>query len=174
MVSFSLNEYKLETLKQEIDFLSKKVNHFDVLRQRTKQMAITLWLAAVGFALAQDQQYILFISIFVPLPFWVQDSYYHTYQTGFDYRFWAIREFIRDGRYLVEGKNLVLLSEYFDEDKLGKFPIPDYYGNATIQIDVWKNNDSALRKFFKLKTVMFYFPLVLCSTFLAIFVGNAQ
>jgi hypothetical protein len=47
-------DFKIDILKQEIEIISEKVNHFDNLRHQTKQMAITLWLAAVGVGIAEN------------------------------------------------------------------------------------------------------------------------
>ena len=49
-------DFKADILKQEIDLLVRKVNHFDDLRYRTKRMAATLWIAAVGAALTLFHQ----------------------------------------------------------------------------------------------------------------------
>ncbi len=165
----SLNEYRLELLKQEIDLINQKINHFDILRNRTKQMAITLWIAAVGFSLTKNEHLILNLSIIIPIPFWIQESYYHAYQEGFISRFWAITEFLRDGRYLVKDNEEAFLSKHFENEE-GSFPIPDYYGNKTIKDEEFKKNDSALQNFKKAKMIIFYLPLVLCSVFAKFFI----
>ncbi len=56
-------DFKAEILKQEIDIVQHKINHFDNLRHRTKQMAITLWLAAVGFGISKNAEWIVALGI---------------------------------------------------------------------------------------------------------------
>lgn len=46
-----IDALRTDILKQEIDLVSDKINHFDNLRHRTKQMAATLWATAAGAAI---------------------------------------------------------------------------------------------------------------------------
>jgi hypothetical protein len=59
-------DFKVDIPKQEIDLLARKIDHFDDLRQRTKQMAATLWVAAVGTALARLSEPLLLACVVYP------------------------------------------------------------------------------------------------------------
>jgi len=164
----TVGEFKKDIIKQEIEILQQKVNHFDNLRFRAKQMSITLWLATLGFGLSQNIDWIVLLGIFVPIPFWYLESFYHAYQEGFNGRFWAICIFIRDGRYKVTGEKDVDLATCFSDESFGEFPIPDYYGNKTLEISKRRKNVSQPRNFFKRKMVIFYLPLSVIALIIAV------
>lgn len=162
----TIRDLKIEILKQEIELVHQKINHFDDLRHRTKQMAVTLWLAAVGVGITAKLQLVLILAAFVPLPFWVFESFYHAYQEGFSARLGAIRTFIQDGRFTVRGQVEVSLEECLDSTDFGAFPVPDYYGGRTLPRKTHKERTSVLRNFFKIKMVLFYLPLVVTALLL--------
>ena len=156
----TIRDLKVEILKQEIEILNQKINHFDDLRHRTKQMALTSWLAAVGVGLSARLHAILFLAAFVPLPFWVIESFYHAYQEGWNARFWSIRKFIQTGRYTVQDNEQVRLEECLSSEDFGAFPVPDYYARNTLSREAHRRKTSKLRNFAKRKMVLFYLPLV--------------
>ena len=108
--NFSARRWVLE---QEISLVFHKINHFDDLRHRTMQLAVTLTIAVVGGAFSIRSTPLLFIAALVPIPFWVIDARYHSYQEGYTLRWISIERFL-SGRWGPED-----------------FPIPDYYGRRT-------------------------------------------
>ena len=73
MAISTMKELRLDVLKQEIELVQAKINHFDDLRHRTKQLAVTLWAASIGVG-ATNIDVVLFLAAFIPLPFWFMDS----------------------------------------------------------------------------------------------------
>ncbi len=67
-------------------------------------MAILLWTAGIGFGLKEKMWVLCALGVLAPIPFWVVDAFYRHRGRGFILRFWAIRDFIRDGRYLVKAE----------------------------------------------------------------------
>ncbi len=169
-MSMSLMDFRLEILKQEIEIINEKVNHFDNLRHQTKQMAITLWLAALGVGITAKVPLVLILAALVPFPFWALESGYHAYQEGWYARLQSIRTFIRDGRFNVQGKDDVTLDDFLKGNDSGKFPVPDYYGNRTLPVDIHRQKTSVLRNFIKVKMVLFYLPLSVVSLVFVLFI----
>jgi len=163
-----IRDLKIEILKQEIELVNQKINHFDDLRHRTKQMAVTLWLAAVGVGLTANLQVVLFLAAFVPFPFWIFESIYHAYQEGWSARWWAIQAFIQTGRYTLRGDKDVSLEECLNSTDFGPFPVPDYYGGHTLPMKAHRERTSVLHNFFKIKMVLFYLPLMIIALLLAL------
>ena len=169
-MSTTLMDFKIEILKQEIEIINEKVNHFDNLRHQTKQMAIALSLAAIGAGITARLPQVLILAALVPLPFWALESVYHVYQEGWYARFQSIRTFIRDGQFDVRGKGKVLLEDCLIAANFGEFPVPDFYGNRTLSPEVHKQKTSVLRNFIKVKMVLFYLPISVASLLFALFV----
>ncbi|ODS34974.1 MAG: hypothetical protein A7316_10925 [Candidatus Altiarchaeales archaeon WOR_SM1_86-2] len=163
-----IKELKIDILKQEIEIVQQKINHFDDLRHRTKQMAVTLWLAAVGVGLTINLQLLLIIAAFVPFPFWVFESVYHKYQEGWSARSTAIQSFIRTGKYKVRGVKDVSLEECLNSPDFGEFPVPDHYAKNTLSKKDHRKRTNVLCNFVKIKKVIFYFPLVIIALLLAL------
>jgi hypothetical protein len=166
----TIGQFKLEILKQEIEIVHEKINHFDNLRHQTRQMAVTLWLAAVGVGLTAKQPLILYLAAFVPLPLWYFESIYHAYQEGYSSRARAVRAFLQTGRYAVQGHEEVSLEECFNAPDFGAFPVPDYFGGRTVPKEEHRKGTSVLRNFVKIKMVLFYLPLVLAALLFVLFV----
>lgn len=164
----TVREFKIEIIKQEIDLVNQKINHFDNLRHGTKQMAITLWLAAMGVGLTAKIEAVILLAAFVPLPFWFFEAIYHAYQEGFASRFWAIRNFIRTGQFMSPDGIKVDLTENSDSIDFGAFPVPDYYGNLTLAPEAHKKRTNVLRNFLKIKMVLFYLPLCVAALLLVL------
>ncbi len=159
-----ISDFKREILKQEIQIVHEKINHFDSLRHRTKQMAITLWIAAFGFGVSQDTPWVIALSIVIPLPFWYIESIYHANQEGFIGRFWAIRQFIRDGEFEVGGKRPpVTLADCMRDENFGEFPVPDYFPNKTFSEEELRRRISVKNNFLKTKMFIFYAPPILVA-----------
>lgn len=165
-----IRDFKLDILKQELDIVVNVSNHFDDLKHRTKQMAITLWVAAVGFGLSQNPSLILFLAAFIPFPFWILDSFYSAHQIKFLERFWAIDVFIRDGKYNLQNRSIVSLADCLKDDSFGEFPVPDYYGTKTIEENILEKETSIFRSFIEWKLVLFYLPQVVVAL-LAVFLN---
>ena len=62
------SDFRIEILKKEIDLTGTKVNHFDTLRLRTRQTAIALWTAVLGFGLKERIPELFALAILMPLP----------------------------------------------------------------------------------------------------------
>jgi hypothetical protein len=158
-----IRDFKLDILKQEINNEVSIIGHFDDLRHRTKQMGITLWVAAVGFGLSQNPSWVLYLAAFIPFPFWILDTFYSAYQQGFLERFWAINVFIREGKYNIESQATVNLADCLKDDGFGEFPVPDYYGIKTVGEKVLKSETSMVRHFFDWRMALFYLPQVIAA-----------
>jgi len=169
----NLFDFKVETLKQEIEILNQRVNHFDHLRYQTKQMAITLMVAALGLGVVAKSPPVLILAALVPFPFWFLESVYHAYQEGFHARLRAVRDFIRDDEYVVQytnPKTTVKIKSCFIAGDFGAFPVPDFYGIKTFDPEERKKNTSVWQNFKKTRMVVFYLPLVATAFILAILV----
>ena len=160
-------DLKIEILKQEIEIVIQRVNHFDDLRHRTQQMAVTLWLAAIGVAITSKSQALIWLASIVPLPFWYFDASYHRYQEGYISRWRAIKDFIQTGKYNVRGDKVALLEESQNGINFGEFPVPDYYGGKTLPSKQHQKETSLFRNLFKNKTWLFYGSLSLIAVLIA-------
>ena len=160
-----LGDFKADILKQEIDLLVRRIEHFDDLRHRTKQMAATLWLAAVGAALTLPSKPLLWLALGIPVPFWYFDAHYNAYQAGFNRRFWAIRAFIRDGNFTTPAGD-ASLTDFLSDSGASVFPVPDYYGNTTFDQESLKRHTSKIRNAFTGKMVLFYGSLTIAALLL--------
>ena len=162
-----LNEFRIDILKQEIEVINQKINHFDILRLRTKQMAIFLWVAVIGFGLKTDSPsdngLLFFLSIFVPIPFWYLEASFRRYYKGWSERFKAIRLFFIDGEYKIADGTKPTLKDFLDSDKDSNFPLSDYWAEKTVKDEVYQNAKSLRRSFFNHKILWVYFPMVLLS-----------
>ena len=127
-----IKEFRVDILKQEIDLINNKINHFDNLRWRAKQMAVLLWTAAVGVGFSQENDWLFLLAAVAPLPFWLFDGSYRRSYVGFAHRFWAIRDFIRDERYVVEGPREVTLQSFLTSEERTEFPVPEYWPDKTV------------------------------------------
>jgi len=160
MAKQSIMNFRLDILKIEIELIQEKVNHFDDLRHRTKQLAVTLWAAAVGAGATTGIDLVLYLAAFIPIPFWFLDSTYHRYQEGHTGRMNAIRDFIRTGKFNVQGELEARLEESIKSDDFSSFPVPDFYGKHTLETAEHKRLTSLPRNLFKGKTLVFYTPLI--------------
>ena len=160
MENVDIEELGPEILKQEIDLISQKVNHFDDLRHRTKQLAISLWLAAVGAGLTFGAPILVGIAVVVPLPFWWFDATYHGYQEGFATRLRVIADFLRTGKWEPPKcpKKPILR-----RNGGPVFPIPDYYGERSVSARDHSRETSVIRNAVKLKALFFYGSLVVLA-----------
>ena len=162
------NGFKADVLKQEIDVLVRRIDHFDDLRHQTKQMAATLWLGAVGAALTIPSKSLLWLALGVPIPFWYFDACYNAYQAGFSRRFWAIRAFVRDGKFTMPDASEPTLSDFLMSTGSSGFPVPDYFGNHTFDEREHRRCTSRIRNAFTAKMLLFYGSLTLASLLLIV------
>ncbi len=160
-------EFRAELLKQEIDLVFQKINHFDGLRYRTKQMAVALWVAIIGVGLAGkippsfDFGLLAIFASLVVFPFWHLDARFHAYQEGFNIRRRAIEAFL-NCRPILEGETYSVIT---DESQ---FPIPDIYGNHTPWLkDLHRRRTNVWRNAFTKRMLVFYLPLIFVPFLLA-------
>lgn len=69
---------KMDILKQEREFVCRKINHFDKLQFRARQRAITLWVVVVGAGLALASPWVVAVAFVVSILFWYLDATSHT------------------------------------------------------------------------------------------------
>jgi hypothetical protein len=163
-----IRDFKLDILKQEINNEVNIIGHFDDLIHRTKQMAITLWVAAVGFGLSQNPSWVLYLAAFIPFPFWLLDTFYSSYQQGFLERFWAINVFIREGKYNIENQTVVNLADCLKDNGFGEFPVPDYSAIKTVGRKILDREKSMIRHFIDWRMALFYLPQVIAALLFAL------
>ena len=138
-------------LEQEINLIAQKINHFDDLRHRTMQLAVTLTIAGVGGAFTIHSRDMLFVAAIVPIPFWYVDARYHAYQEGFTLRWLSIENYLA-GRWSGD-----------------TFLIPDYYGSRTHPEHIRKT--SLLRNLFRPRSLATYIGLTVFVFFLSRYVS---
>ncbi|MFW9929228.1 MAG: hypothetical protein ACFFD1_07545 [Candidatus Thorarchaeota archaeon] len=159
-----ISELKVEILKQELENLDSKINHFDNLRWKSKQIALALWVATIGFGLKEHITYLCLIAMFLPLPFWIFDTFYRLYYRGFFLRFKAIRDFLREETFLVKGIKEAKLNDLLN-GKDCDFPIPDHWPSRTVSEETLKSETRFITNFINFKQLIFYLPLVLIALF---------
>ncbi len=162
----SFKDFRIAMISKEIDFIGTKINHFDNLRQQTRQMALVLWTAAFGIGVKEDIVMLFILSAFIPLPFWFIETTYKQYHKGWYGRLKAIREFIRDGEYKLKGegspaKIQEFFSDAYDKPEFNKpkFPLFDYWGTETMPEDLHKKETSFQNNFFTRKNLVLYLPM---------------
>ncbi len=168
------DEVRVDILKKEIDIISQKINHFDNLRLKTRQMAIVLWVAVIGFGLKNsDLQYSGFLyclASFIPLPFWYTESTYRRYYKGWSGRFKAIRKFIRDGEYLLPNDTIARYKDFIDATMAdADFPLFDYWAHKTIEKETRKSLIDKRKSLFSPIIFWIYFPMALIGGVLSVF-----
>lgn len=168
-----MKSFRLETIGREIDLIGTKINHFDGLRQKTRQMALVLWTATVGIGVKDEAALLFLLACLIPLPFWLIETTYRRYYTGWYGRLKAIREFIRDGQYEVLGKQPAatltdFLSDEYDEEgfKGTRFPVFDYWGTGTVAASVRDSDGAFWANFFTGHSLILYFPMMLLGSLL--------
>ena len=158
-------EFRIDITKKEIDLINTKINHFDNLRLRTKQMAIILWTATVGFGLKESIPILFLISVLLPIPFWLMEAKYRKYYKGFRLRLWAIWDLFRNGKYDVRGEIEVNIEQFLN-DKECEFPLFDLWGNDTINVGSFKKETNTFRNFMDRGLVLIYGSMALISLIL--------
>jgi hypothetical protein len=171
IVKMTVRDLRLEFLKKELELVQEKINHLDDLRHRTKQMAVTLWAATIAFAasITTNQDLIYYLAAFIPLPFWFLEANYHRHQEGYTARLKAVRSFIQTGKFVVRGEQEVSLQESIMSEDFAGFPVLDFYGMNTIDKNLHKRLTHPILNFFKLKTLIFYIPLIAIPILLVVF-----
>ena len=171
-----LKNFRIKMLSQEIDFIGTKINHFDNLRQKTRQMALILWTATIGFGVKDNGEMLFILAALIPLPFWLIETSYRQYHKGWYGRLKAIGEFIRDGEYKLKGQEPPaffsdFFSDEYDKKKFDRprFPILDYWGTETIAEEQHKQETSFRKNFWARKNMLLYLPMFGIGLFLSIF-----
>ena len=163
-----ISQFRVEILKQEIDTLSQHFMHIATHRWRCRQMAIVLWTAAVGFGLKENMGLLCALGALVPSPFWIIDAWYRQRERALMLRFKAIRDVLRDGRYMVKGENEATLQQFLDAEETSLFPVPDHWGSKTIPpktLEVF----CGLRHNLWMKILVVYIPMFFVGVGLAVF-----
>ena len=160
-------EFRVKILMKEMDICSTKVNHFDLLRLRTRQVGIALWIAAVGFGLKENIQSLFLLAVFLPFPFWFYEASCRRYQRGWNLRLRAVRDFIRDGKYLVIGKHEATLQDFLSNDNMPVFPTIDFWARRTVSEEKHRKETSLRNSFLYLYVVIIYAPMVMIALALA-------
>jgi hypothetical protein len=106
--------------------------------------------------------YLSVLTIIIPIPFFILDAYYNSFQRGCLERFTAIRTFIREQEYKLPGKNIQRLDEFLATGET-MFPIPDHHGKYTIEEKKYKKITSWRKNAFTEKMGIFYGSLVILS-----------
>jgi hypothetical protein len=168
MPSMDKLTYKAEALRQEMDLVSQKINHFDDLRHRTKHMAMALWVATVGAGLATRTPALFWLAAVAPIPFWYSDATYHCYQEAFTARSRAIREFLRTERFTAPDGRQTTLQECLTGEGFDVLPVPDHYATHTLAAADHRLITALRRNAWTPKMVLFYAPLILGAVALII------
>ncbi|MBI3695872.1 MAG: hypothetical protein HY238_13660 [Acidobacteria bacterium] len=166
-----MEAFRADILKQEIEYLHHRLDHFDDLRHRTKQMAATLCAAAIGAGLTitTARPLLFLLAAAVALPFWYRDAVYHAYQEGFHARLRAVRNFIRDGSYASPNGQVATLEGTLGGTEQGIFPLPDYYGTKTLHEQEHKRLTNRWRNATTWNMTLFYAPLCVAPLLLFLF-----
>jgi len=128
---------KLEILKLEISILSELINRVSDRLWTIRQIAVTIWLAAIGLGLgiiAKDNQpnlTILAVSILIPIWFAIIDSNYSYWVRIFISRDLQIGRFLSRNKYILPSNNTeISFDECLEKNEL-PFPIYDLTGSET-------------------------------------------
>ncbi len=154
--------FKKELLKQEVDLVMQKEEHFDGLRHRTRQMAVTLWTAIIGIGLAgQMPPLLILFAVAVLLPFWYLDARYHQLTEGHVLRRLAIEAYLNNRSSPWNTQSPVT-------EEL-TFPVPDYWGKHTPSVkDEHKKRTRMKRCLFTGRMLWLYGPLCTIPAILAL------
>ena len=95
----TLFEYQLDLLKIEIETINASIRQMDNMTEKVKNWAIVTWAAATGATISQEklQPFIAF-TCFIPIVFWLTDTWYRRIQRKFIWRSRQIAQFLNDGR----------------------------------------------------------------------------
>jgi len=177
------DELRIGILNKEIDIITQKINHFDDLRLKTRQMAIVLWVAVIGVGLKNvvigsgtennDVQYsglLYCLASFIPFPFWYLESKYRGYYKKWAKRLSAIRKFIRDGKHILPDGGIAKFQDFIDPLIVDScFPLFDFWAEKTIKKGHLKCISSLRSGLLSRKIFWIYFPMVLIGSVLSVF-----
>ena len=164
--------FRFEMLKAEIDLVNGKIKHFDNLRLRTRQMAIVLWTATLGFGVKEDLALLVGVAALVPLPFWSIETNYIRYYRGMYARLRAIRDFLRDGRYEVQGETVATLEQFLGPTERPVFPVFDYWAIETIAQEEHRRRTKFARVFLSRMNLLIYVPMSLSAIGLSLYLAS--
>ncbi|MEO1263938.1 MAG: hypothetical protein AAFZ15_34350 [Bacteroidota bacterium] len=163
--------FRFELLKKEIDLLNQKINHFDNLRMKTKQMSLILWTAVIGFGLKENvNESIFFLASSIPIPFWIMETRYKTYYKGFYLRIRVIRDFISKGEYLVGNSKLrAELDQFLSNRNHSNFPVFDYWGVNSVSSDIHAKDVNFWKNFFSGTNLWIYLPMTVSGFIIGVY-----
>lgn len=136
---------KIEITRDEVKLLSDKVNHLDNLRFRARQMAALLTLGIVSIGASREIYWLFIVAAITPLPFWITEAYYRSYQQICICRLKEIEAFLQ----IVLQKQPSKGKESFD------IIIPDAFGVSSNQKKIGFH-----LSFFRTTMILFYVSLM--------------
>jgi hypothetical protein len=112
----TLFEYQLDMLKLEVETINQSIRQMDEITKSIKEWTVGLWTAAIGGALVKPElaNYI-WVTVAIPLVFWLVDTWYRRIQRKFIFRGILIARFLNGER----------LEQSFTEGKLVGFSLLD-------------------------------------------------
>ena len=161
---------KLEILKQETSILSEKGHQLVNGLWKIRQIALALWLAAIGVGIGAVSQGgkanppILAISILIPIWFYYIDTKYNSWYRKFNLREAEIRRFLSQEEYVLPSNQTRISFEKCLLDEKLPFPIYDLSGEQTFGDNgYYKWKSSLLRSYCDIIPLFFYWPQILAS-----------
>ena len=160
--------FQLDLLRDEIEEIQNKIAAYDDLSFKIKGWALTLWIAALGFAINQKSPLLALLSVPVLFAFWFLDAHFKAYQQRSMARMGYIERFINDS---VEGP-VCNMAEAFDKRTFGSFIIPDPIGRQTCKADAGFErhyiNKTSFRRSLWIRNIRLLYLFLLGSTAIAI------
>jgi hypothetical protein len=161
---------KLSILKHETSILSDKSNQIIDRLWKIRQVALTLWLAAVGVGLGAITQNgkafvsVLAISVFIPVWFCYIEARYHSWYRRFNMRENEIRKFISQEDYIMPSTQAKISFEKCLINEKLIFPVYDLSGEQTFGNDGnYKWEKSLIRSYTDQIPIFFYWIQILVS-----------
>jgi len=176
-----LSERDLTILLKELDIINRQIQQYDDHSLKIKNWAITIWSAATFFSITQYftiitmplliRDLLLYLPIFIAIPFWIFDALYKKFQRTFIARSEAIRDFLNNRR--IEKKRKAKTSSHYDVQAwFDNFPIYDPVGRSSRDTKYYKEiyfkKIDFLRCFLVRIVSMVYFILMALSSIITI------
>ena len=97
---------QFDLLKLELTLIDNAIRSLDEITKNVKQWAILGWGASVGLALGDPTlKPAIWLTVFLPLAFWLLDSSYRRVQRTFIVRIRDISDFINDETFLEAARS---------------------------------------------------------------------
>ncbi len=94
-------EYKLEILKQELEYTNSTIRKMDDIMKNVKNWAIIVWGVGLGTAIASDSlKNSVWLTALFPLLFWFVDALFRRIQRCFIYRLDQISDFLNSEQFI--------------------------------------------------------------------------